>query len=167
MLKKNEIVRLEISGMTNEGNGVGKHEGIAVFVPFTVIGDVIDCKIVKVCKTYCYGIIENIVSGSAQRVENDCPVYSKCGGCCFRHMSYEEECHVKEQFIKDSFERIGKYTLSMTALRAASSWWDTAIRHNILLQNRTAGQCAAFIQDVPTVYATTLIVRCSLLYSRR
>ena len=38
MLKKNEIIRLEISGMTNEGNGVGKHEGIAVFVPFTVIG---------------------------------------------------------------------------------------------------------------------------------
>ena len=58
MLKKNEIIRLEISGMTNEGNGVGKHEGIAVFVPFTVIGDVIECRIVKVCKTYCYGIIE-------------------------------------------------------------------------------------------------------------
>ena len=29
MLKKNEIIRLEISGMTNEGNGVGKHEGTA------------------------------------------------------------------------------------------------------------------------------------------
>ena len=108
MLKKNEIIRLEISGMTNEGNGVGKHEGIAVFVPFTVIGDVIECRIVKVCKTYCYGIIENIVSGSVERTKNDCPVYSRCGGCCFRHMSYEEECRVKEQFIKDSFERIGK-----------------------------------------------------------
>ena len=108
MLKKNEIIRLEISGMTNDGNGVGKHEGIAVFVPFTVIGDVIECRIVKVCKTYCYGIIENIVSGSVERTKNDCPVYSRCGGCCFRHMSYEEECRVKEQFIKDSFERIGK-----------------------------------------------------------
>ena len=107
MLKKNEIIRLEISGMTNEGNGVGKHEGIAVFVPFTVIGDVIECRIVKVCKTYCYGITENIVSGSVERTKNDCPVYSRCGGCCFRHMSYEEECRVKEQFIKDSFERIG------------------------------------------------------------
>ena len=78
MLKKNEIIRLEISGMTNEGNGVGKHEGIAVFVPFTVIGDVIECRIVKVCKTYCYGIIENIVSRSVERTKNDCPVYSRC-----------------------------------------------------------------------------------------
>lgn len=37
MLKKNEIIRLEISGMTNEGNGVGKHEGIAVFVPLLLL----------------------------------------------------------------------------------------------------------------------------------
>lgn len=108
MLKKNEIIRLEISGMTNEGNGVGRHEGIAVFVPMTVIGDVIDCRIVKVCKTYCYGIIEEIVEASENRVEDDCPVYSKCGGCCFRHMTYEEECRVKDKFIRDSFERIGK-----------------------------------------------------------
>ena len=56
MLKKNEMISLEISGMTNEGNGVGRYEGIAVFVPMTSIGDVIDCKIVKVCKSYCYGI---------------------------------------------------------------------------------------------------------------
>ena len=48
MLKKNEIIRLEISGMTNEGNVVGKHEGIDLFVPFTVFGDVIECRIVKI-----------------------------------------------------------------------------------------------------------------------
>ena len=39
-----------------------------------------------------FGIIGNIVSGSVDRTKNDCPVYSRCGGCCFRHMSYEEEC---------------------------------------------------------------------------
>ena len=38
MLKKNEMISLEISGMTNEGNGVGRYEGIAVFVPMTSIG---------------------------------------------------------------------------------------------------------------------------------
>ncbi len=108
MLKKNEMISLEISGMTNEGNGVGRYEGIAVFVPMTSIGDVIDCKIVKVCKSYCYGIAEKIVHPALCRKENDCPVYSKCGGCCFRHITYEEECRIKDRFIRDSFERIGK-----------------------------------------------------------
>ena len=50
MLKKNDVVTLEITGLTNEGNGVGKADGIAVFVPLTAVGDVIECRIVKVKK---------------------------------------------------------------------------------------------------------------------
>jgi len=108
MLKKNEIVQLEITGMTNEGNGVGRYEGIAVFVPMTAVGDIIDCRIVKVQKSFCYGIIEKIISESTERVENDCSAYSKCGGCSFRHFSYAEELRIKEDFVRSAFERIGK-----------------------------------------------------------
>lgn len=111
MLNKNEIITLEISGMTNEGNGVGRYEGIAVFVPLTAVGDVVRCRIVKVMKSYCYGIIEEMISPSACRIEPDCEVYSKCGGCCFRHFSYEEELRIKQGFVEDSFKRIGKLEL--------------------------------------------------------
>ena len=52
MLKKNDVVTLEITGLTNEGNGVGKADGIAVFVPLTAVGDVIECRIVKVKRHY-------------------------------------------------------------------------------------------------------------------
>ena len=44
---KNEEIILEITDVANEGNGVGKYNGIAVFVPFAVTGDVIKVKIVK------------------------------------------------------------------------------------------------------------------------
>ena len=108
MLNKNQIIELEITDMTNEGNGVGRYDGIAVFVPMTAVGDVISCKIVKVCKSYCYGIIDKILSPSVNRIESECPVYKQCGGCSFRHISYEEECRIKEKFIMDSFQRIGK-----------------------------------------------------------
>ena len=108
MLNKNEIVTLEITGMTNEGNGVGRYDGIAVFVPFTAIGDIIECKIVKVLKSFCYGIVLNIVSRSENRCEPDCLVFQKCGGCSFRHFTYGEELKIKQDFVKSSFERIGK-----------------------------------------------------------
>ena len=108
MLNKNQIIELEITDMTNEGNGVGRYDGIAVFVPMTAVGDVISCKIVKVCKSYCYGIIDKILLPSVNRIESECPVYKQCGGCSFRHISYEEECRIKEKFIMDSFQRIGK-----------------------------------------------------------
>lgn len=108
MLSKNEIVPLEIIGMTNEGNGVGRYDGIAVFVPMTAVGDVIDCRIVKVHKNFCYGIIEKLIISSDKRIEDNCSAYVKCGGCSFRHFEYEEELRIKEDFVKSSFERIGK-----------------------------------------------------------
>lgn len=108
MLKKNDIVPLEITGMTNEGNGVGRYEGITVFVPLTAVGDVISCHIVKVLKSFCYGIVKEIIKPSEKRCDEGCLAYSKCGGCSFRHFEYEEELRIKEDFVKASFERIGK-----------------------------------------------------------
>ncbi len=118
MLKKNDIVRLEIVSMTNEGSGVGRYEGIAVFVPFTAIGDVISCRIVKVYKNYCYGIIEKLIEMSDQRCEADCDSYGKCGGCCFRHMDYSAELMCKQRFAAEAFERIGKLSVSFEPIIA-------------------------------------------------
>ena len=52
MLKKNDIVLLTIESITNEGNGIGHVDGIAVFVPLTATGDVLKARIVKVQKSY-------------------------------------------------------------------------------------------------------------------
>lgn len=108
MLNKNEVITLEITGMTNEGNGVGRYNGIAVFVPLTAVGDIIECKIVKVRKSFCYGIIDRIIAPSSRRIDPDCGVFSQCGGCAFRHFSYDEELRIKQEFVEDSFKRIGK-----------------------------------------------------------
>lgn len=106
-MEKNDVIQLEISGLTNEGSGVGRYEGMAVFVPFTAVGDVILCRIVKVMKSYAYGKVEELVSPSDDRVKNTCPVFGRCGGCSFRHISYEAELRAKDSFVRDAFSRIG------------------------------------------------------------
>lgn len=106
-MNKNDVIRLEITGLTSEGSGVGRHEGMAVFVPLAAVGDVISCRIVKVLKSYAYGRIEELLTPSADRVDNDCPVFGRCGGCAFRHISYEAELSAKEGFVRDAFARIG------------------------------------------------------------
>ena len=60
MFNKNDITELNITDITDEGNGVGKADGIAVFVPFSAVGDKLSVKIVKTQKTYAYGIIDKI-----------------------------------------------------------------------------------------------------------
>lgn len=106
-LKKNQIVTLEITGLTSEGSGVSRLNGMVIFVPFTALGDKIEAKILKVTKSCCYGKIERIITPSPDRREVDCAAFGKCGGCVYRHISYEAELRAKEQSVKDAFERIG------------------------------------------------------------
>lgn len=121
MLKKNKIEEIEITGMTAEGNGVGRCEGIAVFVPLTAIGDIARVRIVKVQKTFAYGILEELIAPSPQRIKFDCRVFSKCGGCAFRHIAYESECSIKENFVRDAFLRIGKIDTPVSPIMGSSS----------------------------------------------
>ncbi len=107
MLEKNQCFTAEITDLTAEGNGVCRIENIAVFVPATAVGDVIRLKIVKVLKNYAFGIAEEIISPSEDRICSDCDVSKKCGGCVFRHISYEAECRIKDRIVKNAFTRIG------------------------------------------------------------
>ena len=109
-VRKNQSVTLEITGQTAEGNGVGRYEGFAVFVPQTAVGDTVQAKIVKVEKRCAYGMIEEVITPSADRIEPDCPVFQKCGGCVFRHVSYEAELRYKAGFVGDTFAHIGGLT---------------------------------------------------------
>lgn len=107
-MNKNDIIRLNITSATAEGSGVGKTgDNMAVFVPMTAVGDVIDARILKVKKTYAFGKLEKLVEPSNSRVTPDCQSFSKCGGCVWRHISYDEELKIKEQKVKDAVERIG------------------------------------------------------------
>ena len=107
MLAKNQVCMTEITDMTADGNGVCHINGIAVFVPETAVGDKLNVRIVKVLKNYCFGIIENIIEPSPDRIADNCLQYKKCGGCVFRHISYEAECRIKSSIVTEAFARIG------------------------------------------------------------
>ena len=81
LLNKNQIIPLEITALSNEGMGIGRYENMVVFVATALPGDVINAKIVKVAKTHCYGIIEELKTSSALRTENRCAAFPQCGGC--------------------------------------------------------------------------------------
>ncbi|MCR5002055.1 MAG: 23S rRNA (uracil(1939)-C(5))-methyltransferase RlmD [Lachnospiraceae bacterium] len=106
---KNDIVRLEITDIQAEGMGVGKVDGYALFVKDTVVGDVIDARIVKVKKSYGYGRVERIISPSPKRVEPRCPIARACGGCQLQAMSYDAQLEFKENKVRNVLVRIGGF----------------------------------------------------------
>ncbi len=109
MLAKNQLIDLTVTAMSAEGNGIGRAEdGMTVFIPFTAVGDVIRCRIVKVQKTFAYGILEELITPSAHRaVTAPCAAFGKCGGCTYCHVTYEAELEYKWQRVADAVSRIG------------------------------------------------------------
>ena len=106
-LKKNDIIELEITGFSSEGSGVGHFDGQAVFVAGAAAGDTVSCVIIKAKKNYAIGKIQHILKASRDRIIPDCPVFPRCGGCQYRHISYEAELEIKTQKVRDAFKRIG------------------------------------------------------------
>ena len=113
MLEKNRIYTLEVIDVNNMGDGVAKHEGIVVFVKGGVTGDVVNSKIIKTAKNYAVGIIEEFVSKSEHRCDNDCPVYKRCGGCVSRHIDYDFEKKLKRGFVVGAMKRAGLYDITV------------------------------------------------------
>lgn len=120
-LSKNDNIELNIDALTSEGSGVGRYNGLAVFVNDTVPGDKIIAHIIKRSKNYAVGKIEKILSPSPSRIESDCPYSQRCGGCSFRNMTYDEELKYKLSRVNDSLERIGHLDIQTEEIIGAVS----------------------------------------------
>lgn len=104
---QNKTFKIDITGLTHEGQGVGKIEGFVVFVDGVLPGENVDIKIVKQTKSYAVGKLVNINNSSADRVKPFCPVYDKCGGCAVQHMSYQAQLDFKKDTVLQNIRRIG------------------------------------------------------------
>ena len=79
-MKKNDIYEILITGISDEGYGVGRAEGMVVFVPFALIGETVRVVMIKVLKSYSVGKILDIISPSQKRIKSACEFFYKCGG---------------------------------------------------------------------------------------
>ena len=119
MLLKNQVYEAEITDYTTEGQGIAHIEGCAVFIPNAIAGEKVLVRIEKARKTWAAGKITQILEKSPHRVNRECPVAKKCGGCDFWHMDYEEECRLKAQRVKDCLNRIGGESIDEMPILAA------------------------------------------------
>ena len=107
-MKKNETAIMKIVDYSTDGFGIAKApDGMTVFVPGGAVGDECEVLIVKALKKFCFGKIINIKTSSVDRTEPDCSVFSRCGGCAFRHIDYEAELKFKQKRVADAVSRIG------------------------------------------------------------
>ncbi len=108
-LKKNDDIILQIDNLGSEGQGIGRYNGFAVFVPHALPGEIVQAHIIKVAKNYAIGKLISISSITANRVEPQCAAFFKCGGCTLQHLEYGEQLEFKRRQVADTLERIGGF----------------------------------------------------------
>ncbi|MDF2988892.1 MAG: methyltransferase, TrmA family [Eubacterium sp.] len=104
---QNKNYQLEITGLTHEGQGVGKIEGFVVFVDSALPGETVTVKIIKETKSYAVGKLLKVIMPSHKRVNPFCPVFESCGGCAVQHMTYEAQLEFKKDTVLQNLKRIG------------------------------------------------------------
>lgn len=119
LMKKNERYIVKIEDYTDEGFGVARVDGYVLFVPGTVAGEEAEILVVKAGKNFGYGKLLRLIEASPHRVEPDCLLGTRCGGCAFWHLSYEEELRLKAARIGAQLRRIGGVDVEVSPIIGA------------------------------------------------
>ena len=108
-MKKNDEFILKIEDMAVGGEGIGKVDGIALFVKDALIGDTVRVKVMKMKKNYGFARLMEVVEPSPWRVEPKCLFHRQCGGCQIQALSYEKQLEFKQNKVLGNLQRIGGF----------------------------------------------------------
>ena len=105
----NSLPVASISSLAHGGHGVCRIAGQVCFVAYGLPGDVVRVRVAKESKGVLWGVIEEIVEASPDRVPQPCcPKFGACGGCAWLHFAYPAQAQWKRRIVNDCLQRIAK-----------------------------------------------------------
>lgn len=107
--KRFNIENLEIQSAGAEGKAVAKLDGLTIFIPYAVPGDIVDVEIYKRKHGYAEANLLAIKQPSPNRVEAPCPHFGVCGGCKWQMLAYDQQLLFKQKQVEDNFKHLGKF----------------------------------------------------------
>ena len=106
-MQKNDDLTLKIDDLTTSGSGIGRVDGMAVFVEGALPGETVKAHVIKVKKNYAIGKLVEILEESPLRLTPRCPVFGICGGCTLQELAYAGQLSWKQDHLNDCLKRIG------------------------------------------------------------
>lgn len=104
-----KTARIRVERLAAGGNGVGRIDGKACFIPFSAPDDLLDVRVTREHKNWCEAEILGLLEPSPFRVVPHCPHFGVCGGCNWQHLDYKYQCLSKQQILTDLLQRIARF----------------------------------------------------------
>ena len=106
-VQRNDDITLTIDALGAEGQGIGRVDGYAVFVPGALPGERVRAHIIKAGSGFGVGKLMRIEAPAPERVDPPCAIFAACGGCALQHMEYGAQLVYKRKVVEDALARIG------------------------------------------------------------
>ena len=132
-----ETLELRIESIAAGGDGVGRHNGVVVFVPRAAPGDLVRVEAERHDRLMRGRIVE-VLEPSPQRVDPPCGhyVHDRCGGCQMQHLRYEGQLEAKAAIIRDSLTRIGATRVDLPLVEASDAPWRYRRKLTLAMRHR-------------------------------
>jgi 23S rRNA (uracil1939-C5)-methyltransferase len=98
-------MKLQIEKGIYGGSGLARAEGKAVFVPFTLPGELVEAHITEDRVSYANAGLDAVLEASPERVSPACAYFGQCGGCHYQHASYAQQTEMKAEILRETLER--------------------------------------------------------------
>ncbi len=118
-----KTIPLKIEKLAVGGDGLGRYNGMVIFVPFTAPGDEILVQITEQKKNHAFGVIEEVISPGIERFEPPCPYYFNCGGCNWQHLQGDAQLKYKELLVAENLKKFLRLDISVLPIIPSPKNW--------------------------------------------
>lgn len=108
-MKPGAEIELEVTDAAYGGDGIGRHDGRVVFVPFAIPGELVRARVEKVHRSWLRASVLAVLRPSPDRVEPPCPFFGSCGGCVYQHIAYPRQLALKTHQVSEALRRLGGF----------------------------------------------------------
>ncbi|MEA1939989.1 MAG: 23S rRNA (uracil(1939)-C(5))-methyltransferase RlmD [Candidatus Caldatribacteriota bacterium] len=112
-IKIEESYEVMINNFSHQGEGIGRVENFAIFIPGSIPKEKVKVKIKEIKNNFARGELEEVIHPSSHRVEPPCPVFSLCGGCRLQHINYKKQLKMKKEIVENALSRIGNQNIEV------------------------------------------------------
>lgn len=139
-----QMISVEIESIAAGGDGVGRSNGLVVFVPRTAPGELVTARI-SGKGSFARGTLGTVARSSEDRVDPPCPHYTidRCGGCQIQHLAYPAQLRAKRRIVRDAIERIGKRKIDVAELERSESEWRYRTKLTLAMRRLGTGEWIA------------------------